>query len=173
MIVRVDKISSTVLGKEIVKRCGIEGQHGNLNEDDQTTLKFLRAAISFISNANDMCADLTNAAFIISQPGKEFIIQAGNGDWEFFFSEDAKDVVHGCCVREGPKQFSSRKDCNSYFRNLFSWWSQTPNTVVRGPLALTCEVQEPTSNVTPPKVTDEETCKTYSTDASSLMISAN
>ena len=94
-----------------------------------------------------MCADLTNAAFIISQPGKEFIIQAGNGDWEFFFSEDAKDVVHGCCVREGPKQFSSRKDCNSYFRNLFSWWSQSPNTVVRGPLALTCEVQEPTSNV--------------------------
>ena len=173
MIVRVDKISSTVLGKEIVKRCGIEGQHGNLNEDDQTTLKFLRAAISFISNANDKCADLTNAAFIISQPGKEFIIQAGNGDWEFFFSEDAKDVVHGRCVREGPKQFSSRKDCNSYFRNLFSWWSQSPNTVVRGPLALTCEVQEPTSNVTPHKVTDEETCKTYSTDASSLMISAN
>ena len=94
-----------------------------------------------------MCADLTNAAFSISHPGKEFIIQAGNGDWEFFFSDDAKDVVHGRCVREGPKQFSSSKDCNSYFRNLLSWWSQSPNTDVRGPLALTCEVQEPTSNV--------------------------
>ena len=174
MIFRVDKILSTVLGKQIVKRCGIEEQHGNLSEEDQTTLKFLRAAISFISNANDMCADLTNAAFIISHPGKEFIIQAGNGDWEFFFSEDAKDVVHGRCVREGPKQFSSSKDCNSYFRNLLSWWSQPPNTDVRGPLALTCEVQEPTSNVsTPLQVTEEETLKTHSTDASSLTNSAD
>ena len=73
-------------------------------EDSLTTLKFLRAAISFISNENNMCADLTNAAFIISQPGKEFIIQAGNGDWELFFSEEAEDV-HGRCVPEGLKSF--------------------------------------------------------------------
>ena len=55
-----------------------------------------------------MCADLTNAAFIISHLGKEFIIQAGNGDWEFFFSEDAKDVVHGRCVRF-PNSFQAVK----------------------------------------------------------------
>ena len=165
-ILRVDKISSKVLGKEIAKRCGNEGHHGNLSEDDQSTLKFLRAAISFISNANDMCADLTNAAFIIWQPGKEFIIQARNGDWEFFFSD-------GHCVREGPKQFSSNKDYNSFIRNLFSWWLQSPNTAVRRPLVLTCEVQELTSNVTLPKVTEEETRKTHSTDASSLTISAH
>ena len=169
MIFRVDKISSIVLGKEIVKRCGTEGQHGNLSEDDQTTLKFLRAAISFISNANKMCADLTNAAFIISQPGKEFIIQAGNGDWEFFFSEDANDVVHGRCVRKGPKRFSRGIWKLFYFcLRIFwvvSWWCPSPKTAVRftnGPLALTYEAQEPTFKVTLPEVTEEEARKNHS-----------
>ena len=169
MIFRVDKISSIVLGKEIVKRCGTEGQHGNLSEDDQTTLKFMRAAISFISNAKKMCADLTNAAFIISQPGKEFIIQAGNGDWEFFFSEDAKDVVHGCCVRKGPKRFSRGIWKLFYFcLRIFwvvSWWCPSLKTAVRftnGPLALTYEAQEPTFKVTLPEVTEEEARKNHS-----------
>lgn len=181
MILRVDKVSSTVLGKEIIKRCGIEGQHGNLNEEDQTTLRFLRAAISFISNANDMGADLTNAAFIISQPGREFIIQAGNGDWEFYFSEDARDVVHGHCVRKGPKHWfsgTSWKDCGSYVSNLFTGCSQSQNTTVQcsnynRPLALTYEVQELTYNVTLPEVTEEETPSNSDlTDTSILTMTA-
>ena len=112
MIFYVKKISSTFLGKEITKRCGNEGQHNDLEEKDKTTLKFLQAAISYISEATNMGADLSNAAFIFSQPGREFVIQAGNGDWEFFFSEDLKNTVHGHCVRKGPKQ-ASRGFCNS------------------------------------------------------------
>lgn len=104
MIFYVKKISSTFLGREITKRCGNEGQHNNLEEKDKTTLRFLQAAISYISEATDLGADLSNAAFIFSQPGREFVIQAGNGDWEFFFSEDLNNTVHGHCVRKGPKQ---------------------------------------------------------------------
>ena len=171
MIVRVDKISPTVLGKEIVKRCGTEGQHGNLSEDDQTTLKFLRAAISFTSNADDMCADLTNAAFIISQPGKEFIIQAGNGDWEFFFSEDGKDVVHGCCVRKSQRFLSLIGKLLSFpVRTPLFLLSQLLNTTSQ--LAPTNKVQEPTSIVSHPEEMEEETRENHSTDASNLTFSA-
>lgn len=106
MIFYVKKISSTFLGREITKRCGNEGQHNNLEEKDKTTLRFLQAAISYISEATDLGADLSNAAFIFSQPGREFVIQAGNGDWEFFFSEDLNNTIHGHCVRKGPKQAS-------------------------------------------------------------------
>ena len=51
-----------------------------------------------------MGADLSNAAFIFLQSGREFVIQAGNVDWEFFFSEDLKYTVHGHCVRKDPRQ---------------------------------------------------------------------
>ena len=106
MIFYVKKISSTFLGREITKRCGNEGQHNDLEEKDKTTLTFLQAGISYISEATDMGADLSNAAFIFAQPGREFVFQAGNGDWEFFFSEDLNKTVHGRCVRKGPKQAS-------------------------------------------------------------------
>ena len=105
MIFHVKKISSTFLGREITKRCGNEGQHNDLEEKDKTTLKFLQAAISYISEATNMGADLSNAVFIFSQPGREFVIQAGNGDWEFFFSEDLKNTVHGHCVRKASRGF--------------------------------------------------------------------
>ena len=111
MIFHVKKISSTFLGREITKRCGNEGQHNDLEEKDKTTLKFLQAAISYISVATNMGADLSNAAFIFSQPGKEFVIQAGNGDWEFFFSEDLKNIIHGHCVRKASRGFW--KSCSS------------------------------------------------------------
>lgn len=118
----VKKISSIILGKEIIKWCGSEGKHKDLNEDDQTTLRFLQTAISFVSDAVNMGADLTNAAFIISQPGRQFVIQAGNGDWEFFFSEDANNVVHGRCVHKGPKQVRRHiwNSCVSFVSNLGS-----------------------------------------------------
>lgn len=119
MIFYVKKISSTFLGREITKRCGNEGQHNNLEEKDKTTLRFLQAAISYISEATDLGADLSNAAFIFSQPGREFVIQAGNGDWEFFFSEDLNNTIHGHCVRKGPKQAS---------RGFWSSYSSTERT---------------------------------------------
>ena len=34
-----------------------------------------------------MGADISNAAFIFSQPGRDFVIQTGNDDWEIFFDE--------------------------------------------------------------------------------------
>ena len=34
-----------------------------------------------------MGADLSNAAFIFSQPGRYFVIQTGNDDWEIFFQK--------------------------------------------------------------------------------------
>ena len=34
-----------------------------------------------------MGTDLSNAAFIFSQPGRDFVIQTGNDDWEIFFDE--------------------------------------------------------------------------------------
>ena len=63
-----------------------------------TTLRFLRAAISFIPDAMNDGADMRNAAFILSQPGREFIIQAGSGDWEFYFSVEEDGEIYGRCV---------------------------------------------------------------------------
>ena len=103
IIIDVSKITSAILGKEITKRCGNEGRHRNLNNRGQTTLRFLQNAISFIPEAVKAGADLTNAAFIFSQPGREFVVKAGRGDWEFFFSEDERDEIHGRCVRKGRK----------------------------------------------------------------------
>lgn len=100
-IIEVNEISSGVLGREITKRCGNEGNHGNLKRSGQTTLRFLRAAITVREEAIEAGADLTNAAFIFSVPGREFVIRAGDGDWEFFLSEDDKDEIHGQCVRKG------------------------------------------------------------------------
>lgn len=43
---------------------------------------------------------MRNAAFILSQPGREFLIQSGNGDWEFYFSEDQYGEIYGRNVRK-------------------------------------------------------------------------
>ena len=48
-----------------------------------------------------MGADLSNAAFIFSQPGRDFVIRLGD-----LFSEDLKITVHGHCFHKGPKQAS-------------------------------------------------------------------
>ena len=85
--------------------CGNEGQHPYLDEKKKTSLRFLRAAISFIQDALKDGADLHNAAFIFAQPGTEFFIQAGHGDWEFFFSENQFGVINVRCVRCPPKEY--------------------------------------------------------------------
>ena len=96
----VNKITPPVLGRELVRRCGNEGKHRDLDATHYTTLRFLRAAISFVPDALDAGCNMRNAAFILSQPGKEFVIQAGNGDWEFYFSEEANGDIYGRCVRK-------------------------------------------------------------------------
>ena len=84
----VEKITPAALGRELLKQCGNEGRHTYLDATRYKTFRFLRAAISFIPDACDEGADMTNAAFILAQPGREFLIKAGHGDWEFYFSED-------------------------------------------------------------------------------------
>lgn len=96
----VNEITGPVLGRELVRRCGNEGQHRYLDAAGSTTLRFLRAAISFIPDALDDGADMRNAAFILSQPGREFLIQAGDGDWEFYFAEDQYGQIYGRNVRK-------------------------------------------------------------------------
>ena len=94
------EITSPILGRELIKRCGNEGHHPYLDEQGKTTLKFLRASISFIPEVIEVGGDLCNASFIFSQPGREFVITSGNGDWEFYFSQGYGDEIYGRCVRK-------------------------------------------------------------------------
>ncbi|KAL9965879.1 hypothetical protein ACROYT_G029733 [Oculina patagonica] len=96
----VREITAQVLGRELIRRCGNEGQHPYLDATGRTTLRFLRTAISFIPDAQNDGGDMCNAAFILSQPGQEFLIQAGDGDWEFFFAEEADGQIYGRNVRK-------------------------------------------------------------------------
>lgn len=43
---------------------------------------------------------MCNAAFILSQPGREFLIQSGSGDWEYYFAEDQYGEIYGRNVRK-------------------------------------------------------------------------
>lgn len=101
----VKRISGVTLGKEIVKRCGNEGHHRHLKEKKEATLRFLQAAISFVPVASNDGADLANASFILNQPGCEFVVQAGGGDWEFYFSEDSKGNITGQCTRQPLRRY--------------------------------------------------------------------
>lgn len=122
----VREITAPVLGRELIKRCGNEGEHPYLDRMGRTTLRFLRAAISFIPDAQDDGGNMRNAAFILSQPGQEFLIQAGNGDWEFYFAEEADGQIYGRNVRkpflrymwDGVKSVVSR--IGSFIGGLFS-----------------------------------------------------
>lgn len=96
----VEKITPRSLGREMVGCCGNEGNHENLDEEGQITLKFFRVAISFIEQAENDGADMRNAAFIFQQPFSERLIQSGKGDWEYLFLEDPQCNIHGRCVRK-------------------------------------------------------------------------
>lgn len=90
------KITSPVLGAEVRR---VENKM-YLDDHDQTTIKFLKAAIHFLPTAMEDGADLTNAIFLFAQSGSEFVIKAGNGDWEYYFSEEYPDQITGRCVRK-------------------------------------------------------------------------
>ena len=71
-----------------------------LDGHDQTTLEFLKAALYFLPTALEDGADLGNAVFLFAQAGSEFVIKAGNGDWEYYFSEEYPNQITGTCVRK-------------------------------------------------------------------------
>lgn len=96
----VREINGRTIGREILKRCGHEGQHPYLEAADKTTLRFLRAANSFIPDAQDDGADMKNAAFILRQPGREIVLRSGAGDWEYNFCEDSDGEIYGRCLRK-------------------------------------------------------------------------
>ena len=98
--IEVDEINGRAIGREITKRCGNEGQHLYLNDVDRTTLRFLRAAHSFIPDAKADGANMRNCAFILRQPERERVIISGNGDWEYDFCEGANGEIYGRCVRK-------------------------------------------------------------------------
>ena len=97
--IRVNEITGLVIGKEIRKRCGNEGWHLYLDDVDRITLRFLRAANSFIPDAREDGANMRNCAFILRQPGSEFVIISGDGDWEYDFCEGADGEIYGRCQR--------------------------------------------------------------------------
>lgn len=98
----VQEITPVELGRFLVKTCGNEGQHPYLDEKGKTTLKFLRASIAFIPEAiAEYGANMRNGSFIYAQPGNEFVITAGNGDWEFKFSQSQNPNEISCdCLRK-------------------------------------------------------------------------
>ena len=95
----MSKITVPALGKVLIAECGNEGHHPYLSAEEKATLQFLRAAISFVPLALEAGADMENASFLFAQPGKEFAVVAGKGDWEFFFYTDSRGDISGHCVR--------------------------------------------------------------------------
>lgn len=96
----VREINGRTIGREIIKRCGHEGHHPYLEGEDKATLRFLRAANSFIPDAEDDGADMKNAVFILRQPGREIVLKSGDGDWEYDFCEDSDGEIYGRCIRK-------------------------------------------------------------------------
>ena len=72
----VTEINGRTIGRVIIKRCGHEGRHPYLEGEDEATLRFLRAANSFIPDTEDDGADMKNAAFILRQPGREIVLKS-------------------------------------------------------------------------------------------------
>ena len=98
--IEVHNINARVLGRELISRCGNEGQWPYNDAVKVTTQKFLQASITHIPLAEKAGANMSNAAFILSQPGNEFVIRSGNGNWEFFFSQNYNGDIYGQCVRK-------------------------------------------------------------------------
>ena len=97
-LINVSEITAVKLGKILVKYCGNEGRHPHLNETERVALRFLQEAIDFVPSALEMAGDLRNASFLFAHPGNEFVIKAGDGEWEFYFSQRTDGTIHGRCV---------------------------------------------------------------------------
>ena len=71
-----------------------------LSKHNETSIKFLKEAISCIPLANEDGADFENAAFIFNPPAGHFIVIAGKSDWEYYFSEGGSNNITCKCVRK-------------------------------------------------------------------------
>jgi len=109
-VVRVYEIDERSLAKEERSRCGNSIQRNQrlerqgiitleVYEDRETTRRILKAAISFIEDAEQDGADMRNAAFILFTSFRSFAVIAGDGDWEYTFKEDEDGDIYGRCVR--------------------------------------------------------------------------
>ena len=49
---------------------------------------------------------MRNAAFIFRQPGREFVLIAGDGEWKYDFCEDADGDIYGRCIRKPFLQYA-------------------------------------------------------------------
>ena len=90
------KITAIALREEVEKKQNKE----RLSEHDETSIKFLKEAINCIPLANEDGADFENAAFIFNPPVRQFIVIAGKGDSEYYFSEDGSNNITCKCVRK-------------------------------------------------------------------------
>ncbi|XP_029185134.2 uncharacterized protein LOC114953138 [Acropora millepora] len=99
----VQEITVVELGRFLVETCGNEDRHPSLDETGKITLKFLRASIAFIPKAIvNFGGNMRNVSFIYAQPGNKFVITAGNGDWEFYFSQSEDGDKISCSCRRKP-----------------------------------------------------------------------
>ncbi|KAL9964563.1 hypothetical protein ACROYT_G028219 [Oculina patagonica] len=96
----VTYINGCTLGRLIINKCGNAGNWSSLNYEKAMTLRFLQAAITFVPDASNDGADLSNASFILNVPRSAFVVKAGDGDWEFYFTEDNYGNITGKCTRQ-------------------------------------------------------------------------
>ena len=124
---RVCTIDERSLAKEERSRCGNSIQRNQrlerqgiitpqVYEDRETTRRILKAAISFIEDAEQDGANMKNAAFILFTSFRSFAIIAGDGDWEYTFKEDEDGDIYGRCVRQPLARY---------------WYNKVKNTVSR------------------------------------------
>ncbi|XP_044173433.1 uncharacterized protein LOC122957394 [Acropora millepora] len=135
-IIPVAEINGRTIGREIIKRCGHEGHHPDLGGKDKATLRFLRAANSFIHDALDDGADMRNTAFILRQPCREIVLKSGNGDWEYDFCEDCDGDIYGRCIRQPLLRYAYNTAKKKVQRIFGFAFSSVRNLLGGGVLAL-------------------------------------
>ena len=71
-----------------------------LSEHNETSIKFLKEAISCIPLANEDGADFENIAFLFNPPAGHFIVIGGKSDWEYSFPDGGSSNITCKCVRK-------------------------------------------------------------------------
>lgn len=94
--INLKKITPYALGNEVDK---IKNGRA-LHNQDKTSVQALKAAIDFMPKALEDGADLENAVFLFALAGREFVVQAGSGDWEYYFTGEYPGQITGRCVRK-------------------------------------------------------------------------
>ena len=92
------KITAIALGEEVGQK-KIQNKE-RLSEHNETSIKFLKEAISCIPLADEDGADFENTAFLFNPPAGKFIVIAGKSDWEYYFSEGGSNNITCKCVRK-------------------------------------------------------------------------